>query len=92
MEEWSTILMGKKVLTRLKKTEHGRVVPRALSPHPILLPRGEGISGGAEVAVESGGNQSSRGYFHRRWERSSFTPRPFARGSGRRFPVKKFAH
>ena len=29
----------------------GRVVPRALSPHPILLPRGEGISGGASVAV-----------------------------------------
>jgi hypothetical protein len=60
-------LLGKMVLAKLKQTERGRDISHALSPHPILLPRGEGTGGGASVTVGSGGRQSRRGCFHRRW-------------------------
>ena len=58
---------------------NGRAVACSLPPHPNLLPRGEGTRGGVGVSVESGGHQSSRDYFHRRWERSSLSPRERAR-------------
>jgi len=77
----SAYLRDKMVSARLKPTGCGRIVPSVLSPHPSLLPRG--IGGVASVAVESSGHQSGRRSFHRHWERSSLSPRPFARGSGR---------
>ena len=48
----------------------------------LPVPRGEGIGGGASVAVESGGPQPRRGYFHPRWERGSLSPRERARVRG----------
>ena len=116
----STLLKGKMVFARGKKTGRGRVVPgtqiyqtrelrflllgekarmRAVfffSPTIIGFMEGagslsatifgswRGISGGASVVVESGAHQSSRGYFHRRWERSSLdqglsSPKDFGR-------------
>jgi len=70
------------VLASQKKTGSGRGVQGTVFPHPNLLPRGEGISGDVSVAVESGGHQSRRAYFHRRWERTSLTPRERARVRG----------